>query len=122
MRDTPFSTEGMRNLIFQTDISASASSGSDTLTVPIQHTNTDLTTAGGTGSDNYWTTYIAFTAIVGNASTPSSVMKNMVDASGSTYPKPIGKWCRIKYATNDASGFSSFTGKIRVSWDIAVVE
>ena len=122
LRDTAFSTEGMRDLIFQVEVSASASGGSDTLTVTIQHTNTDLTTAGGSSSDNYWLTYVAFTAIVGNASVPSVVQKNMIDASGSTYIKPIGRWCRIKYVTADVSGSSSFTGKIRVSNNIAVTE
>jgi len=111
----------MRNLQFQVDLSASASGASDTLTVTIQHTNTDLTTAT-TGASNYWKTYVAFTAIAGNATTPSAVIKNMYDASASTYPLPIGKWCRIKYQTVDVSGSGSFTGKIRVSWETAVTE
>lgn len=125
LRDTPFSSEGLRDLVWSVEISASASTGGDTLTVTIQGTNTDLTTAGGTGSDDYWTDLITFTAIAGNATTPSVVHRdilNILTTASTNSQRPYPRWLRIKYVTVNGSGSSSFTGKIRLSANIAVTE
>lgn len=118
LRDAGFSTEGIRDLVISVEISASASGGSDTLAVTLQGTNTDLTTAGGSGSDNYWTTLITFTNILGNASTPSIVHRDILNdltTASSNSPRPLPRYIRVKYVTTDVSGSSSFTGKIRIS-------
>lgn len=122
VRDTYFSTETMRDLVFSVETSANASGASDTLTVTIQHSNSDSGNFS-TANDNYWNTFTTLTALVGNATAPQILHFDMCQASTAAattnVKRSIGKWCRIKYVTVDASGSGSWTGYIRVGWDVA---
>ena len=124
LRDTHFSTKAMRDFIFSVEVSASASGGSDTLAVTIQGTNTDEGNIS-TSNDNYWTTLVTFSNILGNASTPSIVHRDLLgdltSASTNSLRPAVPKWMRIKYVTTDVSASSSFTAKIRIAWNTAVV-
>ena len=123
LRDTYFSTATMRDLVFSVELSAAASTGSDFLTVTIQHSNSDIANFS-TANDNYWETFYAFTAIAGNATVPYYVSADMCQAqpvgtATTNQKRSIGKWCRIKLAFTDASGSASYTGYVRVSWNTA---
>ena len=125
LRDTPFSTEGIRSPVFSVEISAKGSSNAgDTLIVTIQHTNADAGTYGTT-DDTYWSTYLTMTTIQASTVTPVPGYiehKNDTDSGSSNTPKPFGKNMRIKYVTADASGTGSWTGKVRIAWNNAVTQ
>ena len=122
IRDTYFSTATMRDLVFAVEVSAAASTGSDTLTVTIQDSNSDSGNFS-TANDNYWQTFYAFATIAGNATVPyytaADMSQALTSSSTTNVKRSIGKWCRIKLAFNDASGSALYTGNVRISWNTA---
>ncbi len=120
---TAVSTTGMRDLVFSIELSAAASTGSDTLTVTIQHSNAD-SSLHSTSNDNYFQTFYAFAAIAGNVTVPyishADMTQTLVNAVTLNIPRSIGKWIRYKYIVVNASGNAAYTGKIRTSWNNAV--
>ncbi len=123
LRDTHFSTAGMRDFVFSVEVSASASTASDTLIVTVWGTNTDEGNIS-TSNDNYWESLITFSTLLGNGTVPSIVHRdnlNILSTASSNSIRPYPKWLRFKYVTVDASASGSWTAKIRASWNTAVL-
>ena len=121
--DTYFSTETMRDLVFSVEVSATgANSASDTITVVIEHSNSDSGNFSSS-NDNYWNTFYSFAAIAGNSTLPYIIHVDMCQAttasSTTNVKRSIGKWCRFKYTIVNGSGTGAWTGVIRASWNVA---
>jgi len=111
------SMEGRRNPIFSSEYTVVSGAGNQTIT--IQTTNVDSTLHATAA---YWETLHTFATINSGTTVPSyvseSTLNNGDSISGAARTIP-GRFVRV-LAT--LSGTFSFTGKVRMAYDVAVTE
>ena len=117
-------TSGKRDIVFSVEFSTVAAGAGDTIDVIVQHTNADSGTYGGSTSDNYWETFNTFAQVAGNATTPyirhMDMSQSLLNATTTNVRRSIGRWARWKYTV--AGGTAAFTGKLRMSYNVAITQ